>query len=61
MWWGYTSVNGMSVTVLMDNVLNIKAPPAFDGYYSVDGIVSDNTRSASMSNITGDFVDGGGA
>ena len=51
--WGYLpSMGGMYHAVSMENIDNVAAPPAFDGYLSLDGIISDNLRSETMLNIT---------
>ena len=52
-WWYYNrEVGEMVLTACLDNSANQVKPPAMNEFLSIDGIVSNTMRSATMSNIT---------
>lgn len=52
-YWAYIpALGGMLLNAAVENTLGTVAPPAFDGFRTIDGVVADTTKLAPMSNVT---------
>lgn len=56
-YWAYLPqlIGGTTINAAIENTLAHVKPPAFDGYYAVDGIYQDTTKVDAMSNVTNEL------